>query len=313
MSVESEILRIQHNIANTYAAVSEKGGEVPLQPTSANLAAAVESIPAGGSNFTTDDTLQLSEENILGVTSPVQGVYTSAEYDALSEQQKNKGLYFINEVINTGEWWSPHLTSNNTPTPYVASASSELSASMAAWYAFDGLPATDEHGTGGIWHSVNDDNTQWIQFDFGSKSSVGGLRINPAKATWGWPYPNTFAVLGGYDEDNFVTIMDVTNTQSLVIGSYLTYMFPNAVDYRFYRIVCGENSTSFSHTSSFGDIQFFIVQSENLRIIVNGQEVKAEVSSGGVTMDEVNAAIDAAISGAIEEVYYGTANAETTV
>lgn len=48
MSVESEILRIQHNIANAYAAVSEKGGEVPLQPTSANLAAAVESIQAGG-------------------------------------------------------------------------------------------------------------------------------------------------------------------------------------------------------------------------------------------------------------------------
>lgn len=50
MSVESEILRIQHNIANTYAAVSEKGGEVPLHPTSANLAAAVASIPSGGSD-----------------------------------------------------------------------------------------------------------------------------------------------------------------------------------------------------------------------------------------------------------------------
>lgn len=52
MSVESEILRIQHNIANTYAAVSEKGGEVPLQPTSANLAAAVASIPAGTGDTT---------------------------------------------------------------------------------------------------------------------------------------------------------------------------------------------------------------------------------------------------------------------
>ena len=51
MSVESEILRIQHNIADTYAKVSEKGGDVPLQPNSANLAAAVASIPAGGSTF----------------------------------------------------------------------------------------------------------------------------------------------------------------------------------------------------------------------------------------------------------------------
>lgn len=44
MSVESEILRIQHNIANAYAAVSQKGGEVPLQPTSANLAASIMTI-----------------------------------------------------------------------------------------------------------------------------------------------------------------------------------------------------------------------------------------------------------------------------
>ena len=48
MSVESEILRIQNNIAAAYAAVADKGGEVPLRPTSANLAAAVASIPAGG-------------------------------------------------------------------------------------------------------------------------------------------------------------------------------------------------------------------------------------------------------------------------
>lgn len=45
MSVESEILRIQRNIADTYAVVAAKGGTVPLHPTSANLAAAVASIP----------------------------------------------------------------------------------------------------------------------------------------------------------------------------------------------------------------------------------------------------------------------------
>lgn len=47
MSIESEILRIQKNIADTYGAVAEMGGDVPLDPTSANLPAAVRSIPAG--------------------------------------------------------------------------------------------------------------------------------------------------------------------------------------------------------------------------------------------------------------------------
>lgn len=50
MSVESEILRIQRNVADTYAMVAEKGGTVPLQPNSENLPAAVSSIPAGGSS-----------------------------------------------------------------------------------------------------------------------------------------------------------------------------------------------------------------------------------------------------------------------
>lgn len=45
MSVESEILRIQHNISRAYATVAEKGGQVPLQPTSASLSTAVASIP----------------------------------------------------------------------------------------------------------------------------------------------------------------------------------------------------------------------------------------------------------------------------
>ena len=48
MSIEAEILRIQRNIADTYAVVAEKGGSVPLAPSSANLAEAVRSIPASG-------------------------------------------------------------------------------------------------------------------------------------------------------------------------------------------------------------------------------------------------------------------------
>lgn len=94
MSIESEILRIQHNVANTYAAVAEKGGDVPLQPNSENLAAAVSSIPAGGTNFTPDDTLNLSN-GVLGVTTPVQGILSQAEFDALPNAQKSNGLYVI--------------------------------------------------------------------------------------------------------------------------------------------------------------------------------------------------------------------------
>lgn len=95
MSVESEILRIQHNIASAYAKVSEKGGEVPLQPASANLAAAIASVP-GGSELTAGDGLS-KEGDTLSVTTPVRGIVTQAEFDALTEAQKNSGLYVISD------------------------------------------------------------------------------------------------------------------------------------------------------------------------------------------------------------------------
>lgn len=98
MSVESEILRIQHNIANTYAAVSEKGGEVPLQPTSASLAAAVASIPAA-SDIEAGSGLS-KNGNILSVDLPTEAI-TRAEYEALTEEERQADVLLI---VDEPEW-----------------------------------------------------------------------------------------------------------------------------------------------------------------------------------------------------------------
>lgn len=45
MSISSEITRITGNIADAYTAVSGKGGTLPSAQNSANLPAAIESIP----------------------------------------------------------------------------------------------------------------------------------------------------------------------------------------------------------------------------------------------------------------------------
>lgn len=71
MSVESEILRIQHNIASAYAKVAEKGGEVPSQPTSAKLAAAVSSIP---------QTLPPPDNNPIGTIISFMGTSAPKDY-----------------------------------------------------------------------------------------------------------------------------------------------------------------------------------------------------------------------------------------
>ena len=48
MSVQSEIDRVITAVGNAYSKVSEKGGTVPASQTVANLATAIDSIPAGG-------------------------------------------------------------------------------------------------------------------------------------------------------------------------------------------------------------------------------------------------------------------------
>ncbi len=48
MSVQSEIDRIITAVGNAYSKVSQKGGTVPASQTVANLATAIDSIPAGG-------------------------------------------------------------------------------------------------------------------------------------------------------------------------------------------------------------------------------------------------------------------------
>ena len=48
MSVQSEIDRIITAVGNAYNKVSEKGGTLPSSQTVANLATAIDSIPAGG-------------------------------------------------------------------------------------------------------------------------------------------------------------------------------------------------------------------------------------------------------------------------
>ena len=52
MSVQSEIDRIITAVGNAYSKVSEKGGAVPASQTVANLATAIDSIPAGGGGVT---------------------------------------------------------------------------------------------------------------------------------------------------------------------------------------------------------------------------------------------------------------------
>lgn len=131
----------------------------------------------------------------------------------------------------TFAWWSPKMTSNNNPLPYVSSASSTVNENVyEAFRAFDGDGTT-------MWctpYSIDDE--QWIKFDFGSRTPVSGIKLSPADPPT--QLPKSFRLLGSNDDQTWDMIYESNGEEypsDPKIGDSREYLF-EPKNYRYYKL-----------------------------------------------------------------------------
>lgn len=122
MSIQSEIERINANIASAYDAVQEKGGDLPKERNSNNLPAAIAGIPAG-SDAPSDGAISIAAlNNWQEVTLPGTGIdsvyytrmaYGGGHYVAFSTNQ-NVLTYIYSD--DAKEWKTAALPTSPTRT-----------------------------------------------------------------------------------------------------------------------------------------------------------------------------------------------------
>lgn len=157
------------------------------------------------------------------------------------------------KITGTFEWWSPEMTSNNTPEPYVASGS-EADSSSRVWYkAFDNDQATR-------FESANQTEGQYLQLDFGKNATISGISIKgPSSSPADGYTPKKFSLEGSKDGKTWTTIYIADGTKYPDIPSsttVCTYEF-SPKTYRYYKLTMQDNYSSNTGYMAISEMKFY--------------------------------------------------------
>lgn len=130
-------------------------------------------------------------------------------------------------------WYETKMTSNTTPTPLTASASSSQSTTYAPWKAFDGiiLPLDNQSS----WSATSTLRSGWLQLDYGKVTPVNKLSLTILEYTTS---PKDFQILGSNDNVNWTTLLDVKGivwSQTAINENKEFFLLGTAYN-RYYRI-----------------------------------------------------------------------------
>lgn len=136
-------------------------------------------------------------------------------------------------------WWSPRMTSNTTPAPYIVSADTEyIDSDKNVYYAFLAFDGLLNGGRGECWYSAKSSN-RFIQLYFGGSVTISGLRMKPSFEYYG-VFPKAITIQISNDEKRWTEISeDSGNDYNPANSSWREIMFSAPVSCRYCKILCG--------------------------------------------------------------------------
>lgn len=140
MSILSEINRIKGNITSAYSAISSKGGTLPSNQNSENLATAIESIISGGGLPS-------------GIAAIATGTYTVASDFTTSKKTINHDLGVVPDMVL---FWYPNGNIATTYSMLYSLRSTKMGFRSSAYNVFNGyhgnststVTTSNSNGTG---------------------------------------------------------------------------------------------------------------------------------------------------------------------
>lgn len=161
------------------------------------------------------------------------------------------------------------MTSNTSPTPYVATGSSEASDSNAIWEVFaNGFVSSGSSR----WQASDNTSPQWLQIDFSEKRLVNHVLLSPNITNLD-RNPKNFQILGSDDEVNFTELKTYIKSDEWVDSTYDIIDTVNYFNFRFYRVVFLENPTTYNMI--MGRIKFGYTEPTN-KILISSSESSFE-------------------------------------
>lgn len=159
------------------------------------------------------------------------------------------------EITGEFEWWSPKMTSDTEPAPYVASGCAP-DQSYFHYKAFDNDSSTR-------FESANKNEEQYLQFDFGKRTTISGIKLQAPRDSSQFKYmPKSFSLEGSNDDRTWFTIYHADGSEYPdVNGSEIRIYEFNPKTYRYYKLILEENYATVKYMS-IAEFEFYKLKEE---------------------------------------------------